>query len=82
MYSLILVACLGCNTEMMDIPVLGVVAVPVRVVVTVQPVRSIVKARPVRSIGEAVLERRPVRRALGAAVRVAAQARPRNWGRW
>jgi len=80
MYSLILMACLGCNTETTEIPVLGIVAAPVRIVVTVQPVRSLVKARPVRSLGAAVLERKPIRRAASAAVRVAAQARPRNWG--
>jgi len=81
MYSLILLAALGCNTETTEIPVLGIVAAPVRVMATVQPVRSIVKARPVRSFGAAVLERKPARRAVLVAVRVASQARPRNWGR-
>ena len=81
MYSLILLAAVGCNMETVERPVLAVVTAPVRVVVTVQPVRSLVKARPVRSITGAILERQPVRRALAATVRVAAQARPRNWGR-
>ena len=70
---LILTAALGC-TEVTEVPVIAIVAAPVRVLADVQPVRRLVKARPARRLLTAVAARKPARRFLG---RVANRVRER-----
>ena len=78
MYSLILMACLGCGTN--EAPVLAVVVAPVRVVVAVRPVRSIAGAvlerQPARKAVKGVLNLRPGKAAVRAARGIVRHVRP------
>jgi len=51
------------TTETIELPVVAIVAAPVRIVRDVQPVRSVIRAKPARRVAGAVLSVRPLRAA-------------------